>query len=188
MFVVDVPERDLVEYTQGIRKFEEYDGFEPRTDDAPHRSHELLHVWNVLKRMTTDDGVRFDVRVFVRVEVGDPREAICCVRLDPFRVNTGIDPCTSPDASLSHHHEELALAAADLEYGAAREVISVHPTLGKRRGEINEPLRKGLRLLVASRVLRKGRIERYVGDESARPTEPQVDVTATELFGGFPGR
>ena len=112
------------------------------------------------------------------VEVRDPGQPVGHRRVDALGVDAGIDADAGAGAGLDHPGQELALAAADLQHRAARQVVLVDPAAGQALRPLDEQRREALRLLVAGRVL--GLLEHHVGDEPAGRAEAQPEVAGRE--------
>ena len=87
--------------------------------------------------------------------------------VDAVGFDTPVDADAMPDAGIGHEPRELTLAAPDLEYALAGEVVSLDPASCELGRKLQESCGEPLGLLVTLAVLGETVVEVDVGDEAA---------------------
>src|SRR6185437_10622814 len=99
-----------------------------------------------------------------------------------------IEPDARASAALAEPHQELPLAAPDLERRHTRpQLESLDLIVPDLIEKAQEARRVSLRLLVRRRVSVQRRIEPQIPNEAAVPAKPQLDVPARKCQRLLPG-
>jgi hypothetical protein len=114
VLVIQVPERGFPQDPSGVRDLEE-DGCFPIRDPAADELHEVSHVRDVLQGVAAADQVGAQAEVGLGVVVADERDPVRSFALRAVGDVRGIDADPSVRSHLAQEHEELPLAATDLE-------------------------------------------------------------------------
>ncbi len=110
------------------------------------------------------------------VALGDEGRAAGGRRLAAIVAVGGVDADADGTGALDQAHEEVALAAADLQHGLAAEAVLLVLGVDQPVHERHEVRREGLGLLVSRRIGDEVRIEAVVLDEAAGLAEGELEI------------
>ena len=143
---------------------------------VPDGLQKAIRIGNVLERMPTTYNVRFQVGVFVAVEILNERHRGIGGRGVPLGDIGGIDTDARIVAQSAHLCQEFPLAAADFENALLAYVVPVDQLRAQIAGECSEPAGEPLRLFIPSRVVVDSGIKACVRDETAFLTQAQLQL------------
>ncbi len=176
MFVVHVPERRIAEYVATIGDLEADRGVEAIGDRLTDVADEPSGVDDVLERHLAREEVGLTVAVRFGVEVGDEVDLRVVLHRHATREVRRIEAEPGVLAQFAQQHQELAVAAPDLDDLLAVEIEAVDHVESEAFVERVERGGVSLGRLITARVLRQAGIERRVVHMTAARAVAEANV------------